>query len=64
MQEKNIFGVSIVSILWWVAIWFLFEEIIIFTSGNKRHFKVLICLSIVLIIILYAQFNPTHIEYL
>jgi hypothetical protein len=62
MESKNIFGVSLISILWWVAVWFLFEEIIILTSGNKRHLKIMICLTIIMLIVIYTQMFPTHIE--
>ena len=62
MDHKNIFTMSLISILWWVAFWFLFEEAIIFTSGNKRHLKILICIIIIALIILYAAMFPTHIE--
>ena len=60
--STHIFSVSIISILWWVALWFLFEEAIIFTSGNKRHIKVLICTIIIISIIIYSHINPTHVE--
>jgi hypothetical protein len=61
MKPENIFGASIISILWWVVIWFLFEEAIAFTSGNKRHVKVLICMIVVILIVIYTRMFPTHI---
>ena len=62
MKPENIFAASIISILWWVALWFLFEEAIAFTSGNKRHVKVLICMILVILIIIYTHMFPTHIK--
>ena len=62
MKPENIFGASIISVLWWVALWFLFEEAIEFTSGNKRHVKVLICMILVILIIIYTHMFPTHIK--
>jgi hypothetical protein len=40
----------------------LFEEVIEFTSGNKRHIKVLICMIIVIFVVIYTHMFPSHIE--
>ena len=60
--KKDIVSVSIISVLWWVVLWFLFEEIILLVSGNKRHLKVLICITIAALIYMYVIINPTHVE--
>jgi len=56
----NIHGISIINILWWVSVWYLIEEGIVFISGNKRHFKAMICIIISVSIVIYTSFYPEH----
>lgn len=55
-------GTSVVVIAWWVAIWFIFEEAILFVSGNRRHIKVTICLIIMFIVFVTCCFYPYHLK--
>ena len=54
----GILGTSFIIILWWVALWFIIEETIVFLAGNKRHLKLSICVIIIVIITIYAHYTP------
>ena len=54
----GILGTSFIIILWWVALWFIIEETIVFLAGNKRHLKLSICVIIIVIITIYAHHAP------
>jgi len=58
----SVFTLSVISVLWWVAIWFLFEDTITFISGNKRHLRVVICLVIIVSIVIYGILYPAQIQ--
>ena len=60
--KKDIFFASILSILWWVSLWYLFDEIITLVSGNKWQLKIAICVTIIILIYLYCIMNPSQIE--
>jgi hypothetical protein len=55
-------GSSVLVVLWWVALWFMFEEAILFVSGNRRHVKMMICLIITASIIAICSFFPHHLS--
>jgi len=54
---------SILVVLWWVALWFIFEEAILFVSGNRRHIKMMICLIITVSIIVVCSVFPHHLKH-
>ena len=54
---------SILVVLWWVALWFMFEEAILFVSGNRRHIKMMICLIITVSIIIICSVFPYHLRH-
>jgi len=51
-------GVSIIIIMWWVSIWILIEEAILYVSADKRHLKLYVCTLIIIIITLCAHIQP------
>ena len=54
----GVLGTSFIIILWWVALWYIIEETIVFLAGNKRHLKLSICVIIIVIITIYAHYTP------
>jgi hypothetical protein len=56
-------GTSVLVILWWVALWFMFEEAILFVSGNRRNIKIMICLIIIVGIVAICAFFPYHLRH-
>jgi hypothetical protein len=50
---------SFLIIMWWVSLWLLAEETIIYVSGNKKHIKMSICVVMICIIAFYSFMNPT-----
>lgn len=61
LEAKNVpyllFNNTII-VLWWLSLWLIAEEVIILLSSNKKKFKMLICATIAISIILYAFINP------
>ena len=55
-------GASILVILWWVSIWFMIEEAILFVSGNRRNVKILICLFISVSVVITCSFFPQNLS--
>jgi len=54
----GVLGTSIIIIIWWVTLWLIVEETIVYLSGNKRHLKLSICVVIIIIISIYAHVFP------
>ena len=55
-------GTSVLVILWWVSIWFMIEEAILFVSGNKRHIKLLVCLIISVSVVMVCSVFPQNLS--
>lgn len=55
-------GMSVLVILWWVAVWVLVEEAILFISGNRRHIKMLVCVLIIFSIVVTCSLFPHHLS--
>ena len=55
-------GTSILVILWWVSMWFMIEEAILFISGNKRHIKMIVCLFIIVSVVLTCSVFPQNLS--
>ena len=55
-------GTSILVILWWVSMWFMIEEAILFISGNKRHIKMIVCLFISVSVVLTCSVFPQNLS--
>jgi hypothetical protein len=53
---------SILVILWWVSMWAIIEEGILFVSGNRKQIKMLVCAIIIAIVIITCAIFPHHIE--
>jgi len=58
--STNVISLSMITILWWASIWYLIEETIIYISGNKKHLKAAICISIIMTITFYCYVYPEH----
>jgi hypothetical protein len=61
-EEVNVsyvIGHSVLVILWWISLWFLAEEFILYLSQDKKHKKVAICIAIVIIIVFYCYSNKS-----
>jgi len=54
----GVLGTSIIIIIWWVTLWLIIEETIVYLSGDKRHIKISICVVIIIIISIYAHVFP------
>jgi len=50
---------SVIVVLWWIGLWTLAEEALIFISGNKKNKKLAICVIIVISIIFYSYMNKS-----
>lgn len=55
-------SMSILVILWWVSVWILIEEGIVFVSGNRKSIKLLVCAVIVTGILIACSIFPNHID--
>ena len=55
-------SMSIVVILWWVSLWILIEEGIVFVSGNRKSIKLLVCAVIVVGILIACAIFPHYID--
>lgn len=53
---------SILVILWWVSVWILIEEGIVFVSGNRKSTKLLVCAVIVAGILIACSIFPHYID--
>ena len=53
---------SILVILWWVSLWILIEEGIVFVSGNRKSIKLLVCAVIVVSILIACAIFPHYID--
>ena len=53
---------SILVILWWVSLWILIEEGIVFVSGNRKSIKLLVCAVIVVCILIACSIFPHYID--
>lgn len=50
---------SMLVILWWISLWFLAEEFILYLSQDKKHKKIAICIGIVTLIVFYCYVNES-----
>ena len=50
---------SMLVILWWISLWFLAEETILFISDDKKHKKIAVCVVIVTMIAFYCYVNKS-----
>lgn len=55
-------GTSILVILWWVSMWLIIEEGILFVSGNRKHIKMLVCALIGAGVLITCSIFPHHME--
>ena len=53
-------GSSVIVILWWVSIWVLIEEGIEFVSGNRKHIKLAVCLTIIFGVVVTCALFPHY----
>ena len=58
--DSRAYGLSIITILWWVSIWYLIEEGIEYIAGNKRHLKAITCIVIIISISIYCSIYQNH----
>jgi hypothetical protein len=62
MKEINVpyvLGHSMLVILWWISLWIIAEEFILYLSQDKKHKKVAICIAIVSLIVFYCHVNKS-----
>ena len=52
---------SVLVILWWVSVWAMIEEAILFVSGNRKHIKMIVCAIISVGVIITSSIFPHHI---
>jgi hypothetical protein len=52
-----ILGHSVLVVLWWISLWILAEEMILLISQDKRHKKMIVCITIIIFIIFYCYVN-------
>lgn len=53
---------SILVILWWVSMWLIIEEGILFVSGNRKHIKMLVCALISVGVLITCSIFPHHMD--
>ena len=53
---------SILVILWWVSMWLIIEEGILFVSGNRKQIKMLVCAVIIVIVLITCAIFPHHMD--
>ena len=53
---------SILVILWWVSMWLIIEEGILFVSGNRKQIKMLVCAVIIVGVLLTCAIFPHHMD--
>ena len=53
---------SILVILWWVSMWLIIEEGILFVSGNRKHIKMLVCALIIVGVLITCSIFPHHMD--
>jgi hypothetical protein len=54
----DVLGTSAIIIIWWVSLWLIIEETIVYVSGDRRHVKLAICTLIVIVLSFYAHIYP------
>ena len=55
-------SMSILVILWWVSMWLIIEEGILFVSGNRKQIKILVCAVIIVGVLLTCAIFPHHMD--
>ena len=55
-------SMSILVILWWVSMWLIIEEGILFVSGNRKQIKMLVCAVIIVIVLITCAIFPHYID--